>query len=148
MRKTFILLTPLLLAGCIKQSNSYYVGETRDHAITVRAEQEYFWSKDITLSVVVARLPDCQRAYQLLRVPADDVAVELFSNGDDIFTIRSDDEVLQVDAQACAQRPSPPQTALGTPVGIFRIGVGAKMDYETVTPPAGAPLPATPPKDQ
>lgn len=148
MRKTLMLLTPLLLAGCIKQSNSYYVSETRDHAITVRAEQEYFWSKDITLSVVVARFPDCQRAYPLLRVPADDVAVELFSNGDDIFTIRSDDEVLQVDAQACTQRPSPPQTALGTPVGIFRIGVGGKMDYEAVTPPAGAPVPATPSPDQ
>lgn len=136
MRKTLILLTPLLLAGCIKQSNRYYVSETRDHAISVRAEQEYFWSKDITLSVVVARFPDCQRAYQLLRVPAADVAVELFSNGDDIFTIRSDDEVLQVDTQACTQRPSPPQTALGTPVGVFRIGVGRTMDYEAVAAPA------------
>lgn len=143
MRKTLILLTPLLLAGCIKQSNSYYVSDVRDHAITVRAAQEYFWTKDITLTVVASRLPDCQRAFKLLKVPADDVAVELFSNGDDIYTIRSDDEVLQIDTQSCTQRESPPQTALGTPVGIFRIGAGAKMDYENlVKPDAAAPAPA------
>lgn len=145
MRKSLILLVPLLLAGCIKQSASYYVSETRDHAITVRAEQEYFWSKDITLKVVASRMPDCQRAFPLLKVPADDVAVELFSNGDDIYTIRSDDEVLQIDTRSCTKLPSPPQSALGTAVAVYRVGQGGKLDYEAVgaaKTPADAPAAA------
>ena len=69
MRKTLIVMTPLLLAGCIKQSASYYVSDARDHAITVRAAQEYLWNQDITLTVVASHMPDCQRALKLQKVP-------------------------------------------------------------------------------
>lgn len=138
MRKLFILLTPLLLAGCIQQSASYYVSDARDHAITVLAKQEYFWDDAIVLSLVAARHPDCQRAFRLAKVPKGDVAVELFSNGESVFTVRSGTQVVQVDMQSCTQLPEPTQNALGEAVGVFRVG-DTKMGFEPVAKPAAAP---------
>jgi hypothetical protein len=135
MRKTLMLLTPLLLAGCILQSASYYVGDQRDHAITVLARQDYFWDDKVALSLVAARHPDCQRAIPLAKLPKGDVAVELFSNGESVFTVRSGTQVVQVDMQSCTQLPEPAQNALGDAVGVFRLGE-TKMGFEPVTKPA------------
>lgn len=134
MRKTLIVTTLLLLAGCIKQSNSYYVSDARDHAITVRAEQEYVWDKNITLTVVASRFPDCQRAFKLEKVNAPDVAVELFTSGENVFTVRSGAELKQIDAQTCAELPTPAPNALGEAVGVFRLGEGEKMDFQPAIP--------------
>lgn len=143
MRK-LLLLIPLLLAGCVKQSASYYLTDARDHAITVRAEQEYLWDKNITLTVIANRLPDCQRAIPLDKVTRDDVAVELFSPGDNVFTIRSGDQLVQFELQECTILPTPAPNALGSAIGVFRVGEGQKMDFEAAAaaPPAAAPQPA------
>ena len=132
MRKTLLIMVPLLLAGCVKQSASYYVGDqARDHAISVLAEQEYFWDKSVALRLVVARLPDCQRAIPLSKLPIGDVAVELFATSENVYTVRSGDEVVQFDTGNCTQLAEPPQTAMGQAVGVFRIGED-KMDFEPV----------------
>ena len=138
MRKILLLLTPLLLAGCIQQSASYYVSDARDHAITVLAKQEYFWDDAIALSMVAARHPDCQRAFPLAKVRKGDVAVELFSNGESVFTVRSGTQVVRVDMQSCTQLPEPAQNALGEAVGVFRVG-DEKMGFEPVAKAATAP---------
>lgn len=143
MRRFLLLLAPLLLAGCIKQSGSYYVSDARDHAISVRAEQEYVWDKNITLSVVAARFPDCQRAMTLSKVPRDDVAVELFTSGDDIFTIRSGEELVQVELQNCTQLATPAANAIGQPVGVFTLGEGEKLQFDLAAT-AATTAPATP----
>lgn len=139
--RMLLLLTPLLLAGCIKQSGRYYVSDARDHAISVRAEQEYLWDKKITLTVIANRLPDCQRAMSLDKVARDDVAVELFSLGDDVYTIRSGDQLVQFELQNCTVLATPAPNALGSAVGVFRIGEGDKLDFEpaaAAAPPASA----------
>lgn len=145
MRSTLLLLTPLLLAGCIKQSGHYNVSDARDHAISVRAEQEYAWDKHLTLSIIAARLPDCQRRFSLDRVHADDVAVELFSSGENQFVVRSGEQLLQIDMQSCTQLPEPAPNALGNAVGVFRLGEGQKLQFEPATAgtqPAPAAAPA------
>jgi hypothetical protein len=135
MRKTLLLLTPLLLAGCVKQSASYYISDARDHAITVRAEQEYFWDDNITLTLVTSRFPDCQRAMPLAKALKPDVAVELFSNGNDVFTLRSGTQVVQIDTQTCTQLAEPAPDALGDGVGVFSLGTEAeKMDFNLAVP--------------
>lgn len=139
MRNKLTLLIPLLLAGCIQQSASYYISDARDHAITVRAEQEYFWEDTVSLSLVAARFPDCQRAIVLDKVPKGQVAVELFSNAENVFTVRAGKRVVQVDMQSCTQLPDPAQNALGEAVGVFRLG-DAKMGFE---PAAKAAAPAS-----
>ncbi|HEY0062677.1 MAG TPA: hypothetical protein VGC21_11185 [Telluria sp.] len=151
MRKTLLLLTPLLLAACVKQSATYYADEARDQVITVRAEQEYFWDKNITLQLVIGNLPSCQRAIPMRKVPVDDVAVELFAKGDNVYSIRSGSEVLQVELGGCTQLAEPPQEAMGDAVGIFRVGTQKeKMDFEAVAPanpaPAAGPAPTETPE--
>lgn len=144
MRKYLFLLAPLLLSGCIKQSASYYLNDERDHALTVRAEQEYVWDKNITLSLVAANLPDCQRAIPLEKVHKDDVAVELFRSGDMVFSIRSGEELVQLDMQSCTRLADPAANALGQPVGVFRLGESNKMQFEPAetAAPAAAAQPA------
>ena len=131
MRKILILIIPLLLGGCIKQSASYYISDARDHAISVLAEQEYFWDDAISLSLVAARFPDCQRAFPLGKVPGRDAAVELFSNGEGVFTVKAGTHVVQVDTQTCTQLAEPAHNALGQAVGVFRLGE-QKMGFEPV----------------
>lgn len=138
MRKLFFVLTPLLLTGCIKQSASYYVSDARDHAITVRAEQEYFWDDAITLTLVAAHFPECQRAMPMEKVPKADVAVELFDSGEGVFTVRSGAQVFQVDSLTCTQLPEPPAAGYGEPVGVFMLGE-KKMEF---APAAKAAPPA------
>jgi hypothetical protein len=128
MRKGLILLAPLVLAGCVNESASYYI-DGNEHALTVRAEQEYFWSKQVTLRLIASRLPDCQRQVVLGKVPANELDVELFASGDNVYTLRAGEQIWQVDTQACAQLPTPAQ-AMGTPVGEFRLGAGKKMVFE------------------
>jgi hypothetical protein len=139
MRNIPLLLISLLLAGCVKQSASYYVSDARDHAITVRAEQEYLWDKNITLTLVVARFPDCQRAIPMDKVAKSDVAVELFSTGDNVFTIRSGNQVLQVETRDCTQLVSPSQDAMGQAVGVFWLGEKDKMTFEPAAATGTAP---------
>ena len=134
MRKTLLLLTPLLLAGCIKQAGSYAVSDARDHAITVRAEQEYFWDDNVTLTMVVSHFPDCQRAMPLAKAKKSDLAVELFSNGEGVYTLRSGSDVVQVDTQTCTQLPTPAPDALGDGVGVFSLGSGDKLEFNLAVP--------------
>lgn len=138
MRKTLILLISLLLAGCIEQSGSYYVSDARDHAITVRAVQDYFWDDNVRLTVVVSRFPDCQRAMPLAKVLKSDVSVELFSNGEGVFTLRAGNSVMQVDTQTCTQLAEPAANALGEGVGVFSLGKAEKMEFNLAAPAAAA----------
>jgi hypothetical protein len=137
MRKRLILLTPLLLAGCVNESASYYI-DGNEHALSVRAEQERFWSKQVTLRLVAARLPECQRQLVLGKVPLADLDVELFAAGENVYTLRAGDQVWQVETQGCTRLPAPAQAALGQPLGAFRLDQsGKKLVFEKAVATAG-----------
>lgn len=135
MRPLLILL-PLLLAGCVKQSASYYI-DGNQHTLTLRAEQERFWEKVVTLRVVAARPPECQRLMVLGRVPQGGLEVELLASGDNVYTLRSGEQAWQVDAQDCAQLEAP-ATAGGSPVGVFRFSGDKLVFVPAGTVAAGA----------
>ena len=82
MRK-ILFLAPLLLAGCVDDSATYYI-DGNQHALTVRAMQEHFWNKDITLDLIATRMPDCQRRIPLGQLPMSDIEIELFGSGENI----------------------------------------------------------------
>ena len=131
MRKALLLLTPLLLAGCVQESASYYINGT-EHTLSVRAVQTYFWDKEVQLTLVAARLPECQRQIPLAKVPMSEMDVELFSAGDNVYTLRVGTQVWQVETTACTQLPEPPPTGYGDPVGVFRMGEDNKFTFEKV----------------
>lgn len=138
MRRILLLLTPLLLAGCIKDSASYYIDGTNAHAVTVRAEQEYFWSDDITLTLVASNMPDCQRVFPLEKVPKQDVVVELFASGENIFTVRSGAEIVQVETLGCSQLAVPAEGVSGDAIGAFKLE-DKEMTFEKAAAAPAAP---------
>jgi hypothetical protein len=139
-RSILFLLTPLVLAGCVRQSSSYYVDDGNQHSLSVRAEQEYFWSDEVIVKLAAARLPDCQRLFPLTTLPIADFHVELFGAGENVYSLRAGKEVWRVETQTCTQLPDPTAAELGTPLGTFRLDADKKLVFDKI--PGAAPPPA------
>jgi hypothetical protein len=127
MRK-ILLLAPLLLAGCVDDSATYYI-DGNQHALTVRAMQEYFWKKDITLDLLAARMPDCQRRISLGKLPISDVEIELFASGENVYTLRAGEQAWRVELEGCSEMEAPEQVT-GRPLGLFHLDEKKKLVFE------------------
>lgn len=137
MRK-LILLTPLLaaLSGCVDDTASYRIDE-REHSLIVRVMQDAFWSKDATLRLIVSRMPDCQRQFDLGKVSLSGLEIELFASGPNQYTLRADDEVWQVETDGCTQLEAPEAGAVtGQALGSFHFDEADKLVFEAATPSA------------
>ena len=130
MRLRIFLLAPLLLTGCVNDSASYRI-DSNDHALTVRVVQEYFWSKEGTVKLTAARLPDCQRMMDLGQVALSGLEIELFASGPNIYTLRSGEDTWQVDTGACAELEAPEANAVtGQALGVFHLDDDKKLVFE------------------
>jgi hypothetical protein len=143
MRKPFFLLTTLLaplLSGCVNDSATYPI-ESNEHALTVRVVQDYFWSKNATLRLTAARLPDCQRQFELGEVSLSGLEIELFASGPTLYTLRAGEDVWQVDTQGCTEMEAPEANAVtGQALGNFHIDEENKLVFEAAE--AAEPTPA------
>lgn len=148
MRKITIVLMSVLLAGCVDDSASHYI-DGRDHSLTIRRQQSYFWKNQVAVSLVASRLPECQRLHPLADVaPAQDVKAELFAAGDGLWNVRLGDQLWQVETTTCnglTELQNDPKADLGQLVGSF-IVKDEKLVFEAV--PAGAPATAAAPPAQ
>jgi len=126
--RTFLLLAPLLLAGCVDDSATYYI-DGNQHALTVRATQEQFWKKEVTLDLVAARMPDCQRRIALGTLPIPDVDIELFASGENVYTLRAGERAWRVETQGCSELDAPEQVT-GQPLGLFHLDENKKLVFE------------------
>jgi hypothetical protein len=133
MRK-LLLLTPLLLAGCVDDSATYYI-DGNQHALTVRALQEYFWKKDVTLDLLASRMPDCQRRIPLGALPMSDVEIELFQSGENVYTLRAGEQSWRVETGSCSELEAPEQVT-GQPLGLFHLDENKKLVFEKAEPEA------------
>lgn len=139
MRKPLMLLVPLfaplLLAGCVNDSASYQI-EGKEHALTLRVVQDYFWSKHATLRLTAARLPDCQRQMDLGEVSLSGLEIELFASGSNVYTLRSGEDVWQVDTQSCIELEAPEANAVtGQALGSFHLDEHDKLVFEAPAAP-------------
>ena len=131
MRLPLILLAPLLLTGCFIETATYSIDPNTDHAITVRVEKGTFWDKEGTLRVIMSRLPECQRQLELGSVWLSGLQVELFGNGNNVYTLRADDQAWQIDTTDCTELQAPDADAVtGLPLGIFELGDDNKLTFE------------------
>ena len=130
--RPLLLLAPLLLAGCVDSSATYYI-DGNQHALTVRATQEYFWSKEISLSLLASRMPDCQRRIPLGALPLADVEIELFESGQDVYTLRAGELSWRVELDGCSEMEAPEQVT-GQPLGLFHLDDNKKMVFEKAEP--------------
>ena len=130
MRLPFIFLAPLLLAGCISETASYAIDD-RQHALIVRVDQDYFWSKRASLRLIVSRMPDCQRQMELGEVRLPGLEIELFDNGNGTYPLRADDEAWQVETRGCSQLEAPePDAVTGQALGVFHLDADKKLVFE------------------
>ena len=135
MRK-LLLLAPLLLAGCVDSSATYYI-DGNQHALTVRALQEYFWKKDLTIDLLASRMPDCQRRFPLGSLPLADVEIELFASGENTYTLRAGEQAWRVETNGCTELEAPEQVT-GEPLGLFHFDEDDKLVFEKAEPEAPA----------
>ena len=138
MRQILFVL-PLLLAGCYNDSATYYADTSQEHTLTVRRQQDYFWSEEARYTLMATRMPDCQRQIPLAELPLEDTEVELFSGGDNHWTLRSGKQVWQVETQSCTLLGTGGE-ASGQKVGVYHAGA----DKMTFQEQAGAAAPAAP----
>jgi hypothetical protein len=129
MRNVLFLLTPLLLAGCVNESASYSI-DRADHGLTVVVTQDYFWDEQADVRVIASRLPDCQRQFDLGKVPMADLNIELFSTGDEKYLLRSGDELWQLETQGCTRLPAPAGDVQAQPIGVFHFDGKKKLVFE------------------
>ena len=118
MRK-LLLLTPLLLAGCYNDSATFYADTTQEHTLSIRRQQDYFWSDQGRFTLLATRLPDCQRRIELAELPLEDTDVELYAEGDNRWTLKAGSQVWHVETGTCSLI-SKDGTATGTKVGDFK----------------------------
>jgi hypothetical protein len=146
MRKLLIAMLPLLLTGCARDSATYYVDSTNNHTLSLRRQQDYFWSDSARVTLMATRMPDCQRQIALGDMVVDEVDVEVFASPDNFWSLRSGDQVWQVETQTCAL-VSQAGPATGTKVGEFKL-VDDKLVFEPAagpaTPSAAPAAPAAP----
>lgn len=128
MRRLWILMAPLLLAGCLRDSASHYINGN-EHTLTVRVVQDYFWKKEVEVTFVAARWPDCQRQFRLGTLPLSEMDIELFSPAENVYSLRAGTRLWQIETQTCTMLPTPAPEALGAPVGLFTMGEN-KMVFE------------------
>jgi len=140
MRKILTLIPVLLLTGCINDSATYYADTTREHTLTVRRQQAYFWSEDARYTLMAARLPDCQRQILLGELPLEEMKFDLFSSGDNQWSLRVGKQVWQVETQGCTL-VSEDGTVSGEKLGTYH-AEGERMVFEPVAPPEPAAAPA------
>lgn len=124
------LLAPLLLAGCVNDTASYQI-EGKEHALTVRVVQDYFWKKTGTVRLTAARLPDCQRQMELGELSLSGLEIELFASGPNLYTLRAGDDTWQVETQGCSQLEAPEANAVtGQALGAFHLDASGKLVFE------------------
>lgn len=134
MRKQILLLAPLLLAGCVDDSATYYI-DGNQHALTVRALQEHFWNKDVTVDLLASRMPDCQRRISLGKLPMKDVEIELFASGENVYTLRAGEQAWRVETEGCSEMEAP-EAVTGEPLGLFHLDENNELVFEKAEPEA------------
>ena len=118
MRPSLLLLC-LALAGCTSATATYRI-DGADQTLSVRANQDYFWSDTLTVGMVAARMPDCQRKIELGKMTKADFDVEIFDSGENIYTVRAGDQMWQVNIESCTNLGEPKAGVSGLPVGNFK----------------------------
>lgn len=126
---SFRLILPLvllpLLGGCINDSAGYLINGAR-HAIAIERRQDYFWQKQVQLSVIVSRLPDCQRKHALQKA-GPKTPVELWQPGPGTFIFKVGNRAYVTETQTCrsfAELDEDPPGGFGRLVGTFALQDG------------------------
>ena len=128
MRNIALLaLLPPLLAGCINDGISMRI-DGPEHAISLLRAQKNPFEKKMDLEIVVARLPDCQRRFNLAPAavrPA--IQSDIYMTEQNTFLLEQGQNLYAVETQTCQKFEKlavPPEGGKGELVGVFREEAG------------------------
>jgi hypothetical protein len=103
-KSTFVsLLVALvlpLLAGCVNDAASMQI-DGKEHSLSLVREQKWIWEQNLDLSVVVTRMPDCQRRHHLKSSPISLASVDVFSADTETFFLKQGSRVYSVETRTC-----------------------------------------------
>lgn len=131
-RRALLALVLPLLAGCENSAVSFSIDGNREALILIR-EQPWFWSGTVNQSVVVSRLPACQRRVGIKPGSTGNFKMEVFEAGDRLWALRQGNAwYLASTAQCLVQDWDAPATPPGKAVGRFTYqeGVAAFVPAE------------------
>lgn len=126
MRWLALLICVPLLAACENSASSFMV-DSREHSVSLLREQPYFWTGTVNQSLVVSRLPHCQRK---IAIHPDDTTltpIEVFAVGERLWALHQGPRWYLVSTEHCAAQDwnnagdQPP----GATVGTFLLRDGA-----------------------
>lgn len=114
-----LLLLPMLVA-CINDGAAYIIDGPR-YALSVVREQNLFWENNVKLSVVVSRLPDCQRKHVIGKFPVS-ASMELWQPGPGTYIFKIGSRMFVTETRSCqgfAEMTEDPPGGMGDRVGLF-----------------------------
>ena len=125
IRRTLLLVAALpLLAGCVMDAATFMIDGNRDHSITVRRDQAWFWQSRLDMTVIAARHPECIGSLKLKGMARDD-EVTLHKAPDDypepIYILEAAGEYYAISTLSCRVQQfeeAPPDT--GPELGSFK----------------------------
>lgn len=123
----FSALTLLNLSGCTNDSATFFIGEERQHNITLMREQQAFWNKKIDLSIVVSRMPHCTRVHPL-GYGVDSSKVELYQVPSGAYIVKLGQHLFVTETETCEgwaeitdlDKNGEPPGGMGSLQGTFR----------------------------
>jgi len=65
------LLAAGLLAGCVNDTASYRIDDSREHTILLHRIQEWPWQDTVKLTIAANRLPECRGGIDVREIPID-----------------------------------------------------------------------------
>ena len=120
MKRSILLLLPVLLAACVIEPAGYLI-DGGDHSLTIERRKPYFWSTGWEIDLVVARYPDCQRRYPLKKA-GEKVRVDLYSPELGLFILNQGNRWYVAETRDCRMQQfeeEPPEP--GNYLGGFRV---------------------------
>jgi len=123
-----LLLLPLL-AGCVDDRVAWE-GEG-SQVITIVREQHYLWDKNLDLSLVVSRMPDCSRRHALGKGTAQ-TRIDLWQYRADTYVLQIGERMYATETRTCEgleKLTAEPPGGMGTPLGSF-FEKGGKLVFE------------------
>ena len=122
-RLALLALFVPVLSACVNDGIAMVI-DGPDHAISLMRAQPRFWEKKMDLEIVVARLPACQRRYQLQPAPVgSDFKVDVYWTGPNTFLLEQGRNLYLTETETCKEfqkLDAPPPGGKGELLGVFR----------------------------
>lgn len=118
-----LLAASLLLAGCVNDTASYRIDDSRDHTIMLHRIQEWLWQDTIKLTIAANRMPECRGGIDVRGVPLR-ARPELYEAPpqypEPIYILKIDARHFAISTESCrVQEFSETPPDLGRKLGTF-----------------------------